>query len=375
METVRMSIWDVLIVGGGPGGSTAAWELAKRGRRVLLLDAATFPRVKLCAGWVTKKVMADLELAPDEYPHTIQPFQSVFVGYDDKLLETKWSEPASYGIIRSQFDAYLLRRAQEEGAEVREGVRVRGIEKAAEGMRVDLGSEKIEVPLVIGAGGHTCPVARTFGDVSSKESVVLTQESETNVGAEKLRALAPNYGLPELFAEPDFKGYSWYFTKGDFLNIGVGCIGKRPNVHERLDILLDRFRRTGRLPEKLELTKFRGHAYSVYRRHVRRPVGDGFALIGDAAGLAKDFSGEGIGPAVHSAKMAARAAHVYLETGEGLVEYGEALSAKYGSGGEGMLDKFIDRVPDSVLFGVARFICGNAWLRRRLVLEGAFGIG
>ena len=50
------------------GGSTAAWELAKRGRRVLLLDAATFPRVKLCAGWVTKKVMADLELEPGEYP-------------------------------------------------------------------------------------------------------------------------------------------------------------------------------------------------------------------------------------------------------------------------------------------------------------------
>jgi len=375
METLGMSAWDVIVVGGGPGGSTAAWELAKRGRRALVLDAAAFPRVKLCAGWVTKQVMGDLKLDPNEYPHTIQPFQSVFVGYDDKLLETRWSEPASYGIIRSQFDTWLLRRAQEEGAEVREGVRVRGVEKTSGGMRVDVGDEKIEAPLVIGAGGHTCPVARAFGDVSSKESVVLTQESETNVGAEKLRVLAPNYGLPELFAEPDFKGYAWYFTKGDFLNIGVGCIGKKPSVHERLDILLEKFRETGRLPAKMELTKFRGHAYSVHRRHVRRPAGDGFALIGDAAGLAKDFSGEGIGPAVHSAKMAAEAAHEYLETGKGLAEYGEALYEKYGSGGEGLFDKLIDRLPDKVLFGVAKFICGNAWLRRRLVLEGAFGIG
>ena len=375
METIGMSAPEVIVVGGGPGGSTAAWELAKRGRRVLVLDAATFPRVKLCAGWVTKQVMADLQLNPDEYPHTIQPFQSVFVGYDEKLLETRWNEPASYGIIRSQFDTWLLRRAQEEGAEVRESVRVRGLEKTAEGMRLDLGDEKIEVPVVIGAGGHTCPVARAFGDVSSEESVVLTQESETNVGAEKLRALAPNYGLPELFAEPDFKGYAWYFTKGDFLNIGVGCIGKKPSVHERLEILLEKFRETGRLPGGMELTKFRGHAYSVHRTHVRRPAGDGFALIGDAAGLAKDFSGEGIGPAVHSAKMAAAAAHKFLETGEGLAEYGEALYEKYGSGGEGLFDKLIDRLPDKVLFGVAKFICGNAWLRRRLVLEGAFGIG
>ena len=206
METLGMSAPDVIVVGGGPGGSTAAWELAKRGRRVLVLDAATFPRVKLCAGWVTKQVMADLKLRPDEYPHTIQPFQSVFVGYDDKLLETRWSEPASYGIIRSQFDTWLLRRAQEEGAEVREGVRVRGVEKTSGGMRVDTGDEKIEAPVVIGAGGHTCPVARAFGDVSSQESVVLTQESETNVGAEKLRALAPNYGLPELFARTRLQG-------------------------------------------------------------------------------------------------------------------------------------------------------------------------
>ena len=370
-----MSAWDALIVGGGPGGSAAARELARRGRRVLLLDAASFPRVKLCAGWVTKQVLADLEIRPEEYPHTIQSFQSVFLGCGDRLFETRWSEPASYGIIRSQFDAWLLGRAREAGAEAREGARVRGVERTARGMRVDVGGEKIEAPVVIGAGGHACPVARAFGEASREESVVLTQESETNVGAARLRALAPNYGLPELFAEPDFKGYAWYFTKGDFLNIGVGCIGRRPSVHERLEALLEKFRRTGRMPEKMELTKFRGHAYSVHRGRARRPAGEGFVLVGDAAGLAKDFSGEGIGPAVRSARMAAEAVDAHLRTGESLEAYGGAIARKYGRGGGGMLDGLVERAPDGVVLSAARFICRNAWLRRRLVLEGAFGIG
>ncbi|MEE9275030.1 MAG: NAD(P)/FAD-dependent oxidoreductase [bacterium] len=255
-----MSAWDALIVGGGPGGSTAALRLARSGLRVLLLDAAVFPRVKLCAGWVTKQAMADLELDPETYPHTIQPFEAVYVGLGKSLHETRWREPASYGIVRKEFDAFLLRRAEAAGAEVREGVRVRGVEAGAGGVRLDLGGEFAEGPLVVGAGGHACPVARALGGVSGEESVVLTQESETRVGSERLRAIAPNYGFPELFAEPDFNGYSWYFTKGEFLNIGVGCIGKRPSVHERRDAFLDRLRESDRLPADLELVPFKGHA-------------------------------------------------------------------------------------------------------------------
>ena len=65
---------DAIVVGGGPGGSTAAWRLALAGLRPLVLDAAVFPRVKICAGWVTPEALADLEVDPDKYPLTIQPF-------------------------------------------------------------------------------------------------------------------------------------------------------------------------------------------------------------------------------------------------------------------------------------------------------------
>jgi menaquinone-9 beta-reductase len=57
---------DAIVVGGGPGGSTVAWQLAQAGLRPLVLDAAVFPRVKLCAGWVTAAALADVEIDPEK---------------------------------------------------------------------------------------------------------------------------------------------------------------------------------------------------------------------------------------------------------------------------------------------------------------------
>jgi flavin-dependent dehydrogenase len=107
-----MTAADVLVVGGGPAGSTVAWRLARAGARVTVLDAATFPRVKLCAGWVTRAALADLELDPAAYPHTIQPFSTVSLAVGGTEHETRWDRTASWGIVRAEFDAFLLRRAR-----------------------------------------------------------------------------------------------------------------------------------------------------------------------------------------------------------------------------------------------------------------------
>ncbi|OGL60038.1 MAG: hypothetical protein A3J27_12880 [Candidatus Tectomicrobia bacterium RIFCSPLOWO2_12_FULL_69_37] len=362
-----MSAWDVIVVGGGPGGSTAAWRLARAGKKVLVLDAATFPRVKLCAGWVTKQALADLEIRPGDYPHTIQPWDAVYFGVGDSYQETRWKEPANYGIIRKEFDTFLLCRAEAAGATVREGVRVRGVEAGRDLARVDAGREIFEAPVVVGAGGHTCPVARTLGEVSDGETVVLTQESETRIGAERLRKFTPYYGLPELFPEPDFKGYAWYVTKGDFLNIGVGRFAKTPNIHDRLDALLAHLRRVQRLPREANLTPFRGHAYSVRRRAPRQIAGERFVLVGDAAGLARDFSGEGIGPAVRSACKAAEVILGWIESGRSLLEYEKAVVALYGSGEENWIGRLASRLPESVFRALGNVVWRNSWLRKFVV--------
>src|SRR5438132_6011732 len=148
----RGDAFDVIVVGGGPGGSTAAWRLAVAGARPLVLDAAVFPRVKICAGWVTPAALADLEIDPEKYPLTIQPFTTCTLTFEGTRHETRWRRPASYGILRREFDHYLLERAAASGADVRGGLRVTDVCVRRDAVRVLTAQGEFEAPVVIGAG-------------------------------------------------------------------------------------------------------------------------------------------------------------------------------------------------------------------------------
>jgi geranylgeranyl reductase family protein len=367
---------DVIVVGGGPGGSAAAWRLARSGLRPLLLDAATFPRTKVCAGWVTHEALADVEVDPEKYPHTIQPFSACRLAFDGGSHETRWRSPASYGIVRREFDHYLLERARAAGADVREDARVTAVTREAGGVvRVATRRGAFTAPVVIGAGGHWCPVARAFGECSEDEEVVVAQESETRVPPDRVDALGDAWRAPELFVEPDLKGYGWYFPKGDVLNIGIGCVaGPGVDLPGRRDALMEALGRSGRLPRDFPLAPFRGHAYVVRRRAPRRLAGDGFCLAGDAAGLARDLSGEGIGPAIRSGLLAADAAAAHVRQGAPLGSYARAIVARYGSGEPGWIGRQLARVPDGVTRALVRTVVRSDVTRRRVVFENLFGM-
>ena len=370
-----MSGYDVIVVGGGPGGSTAAWRLARAGLRPLLLDAAVFPRVKVCAGWVTPEALADLEVDPEKYPHTIQPFTACRFEFEGARHETRWQTPASYGIVRREFDHYLLERARATGADVREGARVTAVTETADGIRVEGERGVFEAPAVIGAGGHRCPVAHALGDVSGHEEVVIAQESETRVPAERLESLRDVTDAPELYVETDLKGYGWYFPKEDVLNIGIGVVsGPGADLPRRRDALLAALRASGRLPLDLAIEPFRGHAYVVRRQAPRRLAGDRFCLVGDAAGLARDLSGEGIGPAIRSGILAAGAVEDTLRRGAPLQSYATTIVSRYGSGEPGWLGRQLGRMPEALSRVLVRTILGTGATRRHVVLGGVFGM-
>jgi flavin-dependent dehydrogenase len=258
---------------------------------------------------------------------------------------------------------------------VREGARVSAVTAAPGGIQVATERGVFAAPVVIGAGGHRCPVARAFGEVSGDEEVVIAQESETRLSPDRLESLHAAWEAPELYVEPDLKGYGWYFPKGDVLNIGVGCVaGPGVDLPRRRDALVEALHRSGRLPRDLRIEPFRGHAYVVRRRAPRRLAGETFCLVGDAAGLARDLSGEGIGPAIRSGMLAARAVEAHVRRGDALGAYAKVIVARYGSGETGWIGRRLARVPDSVARVVVRAVLGSAATRRHLVFGRIFGM-
>ena len=293
---------DALVVGGGPAGSTCARQLVRAGLDVMVLDKRQFPRDKVCAGWITPAVVHSLELDLAQYArqHVLQPVHGFRTGMlGGAEVETRYREPASFGIRRCEFDEYLLRRS---GARLALGEPMSSMQRDGDGWLVN---GHIRTPLIIGAGGHFCPVARTLGTQAGRsEMLVAAQEIEFRPSPQQRGAYAIAPDTAHLYFCPDLKGYGWCFPKGEFLNVGLG----REDSHglpEHVARFCEWLQERSTLPAGFG-QKFSGHAYLLYPGSRRTLIADGMLLIGDAAGLAYPQSGEGIRPAVESALMAAQ---------------------------------------------------------------------
>jgi flavin-dependent dehydrogenase len=358
---------DVAIVGGGPAGSSLAWGLRGSGLRVRILDRATFPRDKTCAGWVTPAVWRALGLSPADYAatgFTLQPIRGFEVGriggHSAKAIQR---EVVSYGIRRCEFDAYLLGRC---GAELRLGEPVRAVARERDGWLVN---GALHARLLVGAGGHFCPVARALVAVPNKEPAIAAQEIEAPLRASEARELALDAEVPELWFTRDLAGYGWVFRKGGFLNVGIGRRGG--GVADAMRSFLAQLRESRRIPVSWDGAA-RGHAYLTYS-HATRPLWRaGAALIGDAAGFAHDKSGEGIRPAIESGLLLARAllrARSAID-GAALEAYAESVCARFGSRARS-LDGAGFALPAWQAAAVGALL-GRPWFARRVVVQRWF---
>ena len=286
---------DVLIVGGGPAGSSAAWQLKRAGADVLVLDRERFPRTKLCAGWITPEVVRELAMDIGSYPHRLLTFPRL------RMHMGRLHVPipcVQHSIRRFEWDAWLLERS---GAPV-EQHNVRHIACTDGGYVID---DAYRCRYLIGAGGTRCPVYRElFRELNPRASelqiVTLEHEIQYDWHDSDCHLWFFEHGLP---------GYSWYVPKErGWLNVGVGAIAERMKARGQ-----DIRAHWAHLAQKLEGelaagAQYEPTGYSYYLRGTVNVVRRDDAFItGDAAGLASRDLGEGIGPAIRSGLRAARA--------------------------------------------------------------------
>jgi len=360
---------DVVIVGGGPAGSSCAWRLRNSGLRVAILDRQIFPRDKVCGGWITPAVLQELEIDPDEYARTrvLQPitgFRTSCIG--GPPVETRYERPVSYGIRRFEFDDYLVRRS---GACLVQGESLTHLERSA-GEWILNG--RIKTRLLVGAGGTFCPVARYLGARINREIVVTAQEAEFEMDGRQISACSIQEDTPELYFCQDLKGYGWCFRKKNVLNVGLGRLDPH-RLSGHVAKFLKFLKTSGRLSFDVPSTLL-GHAYLLQGTAARNVVAEGVLLIGDAAGVAYAQSGEGIRPAVESgllaAKVIAEAQGTYSP--EHLEIYRTLLNDRFHGSASNWLTRIGARLPAPAICTVARWILARPAFARNVVLNGWF---
>lgn len=358
---------DVLIVGGGPAGSTCARALKHAGLDVLVMDKSEFPRDKVCAGWITPQVVEALGLDVVDYARgrVLQPISSFVTGMGQRAnAPVRYDKVVSYGIRRCEFDHYLLQRS---GARLRLGDTWKSMERS--GARWVVNGE-ISTALVIGAGGHFCPVARFLGaHLGKEERAISAQEIEFEMNEAQAAQCAVSGDQPELYFCEDLKGYGWCFRKGNYLNVGLGREGNH-RLAEHVQTFARGLAQQGRIPADLP-GKFKGHAYLLYAHADRPVVGDAVMVIGDAAGLAYTESGEGIRPAVESGLMAAATALAADRdySRARLMPYEASLRLRFGERGRAPALSFL---PATLRLSLARALMQTQWFARKVILDRWF---
>ena len=313
---------DVIIVGAGPAGSTCARLLADRKHRVLLLDRSRFPRDKPCGGWVNLKVFEEFpeleklrnSLGPRDRL-VEEPFRGLVFHNSDFSREAVFSSRGvvGYTVLRKQFDKHLLRLAAERDdyVQVVERQEVVAVEMGEQGVvAVTRSGRRFEGRILVGADGAHSTIARltglSEGWPADRQIVCLVKEIEVD-GRTLDRTCGKQRKIHICIGYRGLAGYAWAFPKRNTINVGIGC---RADAAPELDAVYARWvadlQRGGLLPEKAGAGKpvagmVPAGGAIEYEGHVGKRV----LLIGDAGGFVSAASGEGIYPAMLSARVAA----------------------------------------------------------------------
>lgn len=292
-KTMSSPLYDVIIVGAGPAGGTAAYTLGQAGLRVLLLEKERLPRYKPCGGGLSAALLS-------QFPFSFEPViesQVTAISYALGRHEVTVPLPPDqvHMVMRDAFDEYIL---QQTRAEVRQGAAVRHVAEESDHVVVELQDGRvIKGRYLIAADGAASRVAREVG-LRRKKQLAAAIEAEVPVPDAVMCRFA---GRPLFIFGELQRGYLWVFPKAEHLSVGIGAFKpRRGELQRTLRRVMERY------GIALDGARLHGHPLPIYtgRQQIatRRVL-----LVGDAAGLVDPLTGEGIRFAVQSGRLAADA--------------------------------------------------------------------
>jgi geranylgeranyl reductase family protein len=339
---------DVLVVGAGPGGSAAAYHLARHGVDVLLAEKATFPREKVCGDGLTPRGVLALErMGVDPGDPGFERVDGLRIYTRRVVLELPWPnlhDFPGYGLVRTRhgLDELLARRAEKAGALLWEGAEVVDpivTDGWVTGARIERDDEEIEVRAryVIAADGAASRIGARAG-------VRRDATGPLGIAARRYYRIdrAPGPWLEvwmDLWDGKDLMpGYGWLFPLPDgTVNLGAGLLNTFKNFKDlSAQRVFDAF--AAMLPASWNVSEAtaEGPVLSgpLPMGFNRRPSAvPGMLLVGDAAGIVNPFNGEGIAYAMESAELAAELVNEALVKDRPAIAhlYPTMLRERYGS--------------------------------------------
>lgn len=306
--------YDVIIVGAGPGGSTAARYCAQAGLKALIIDKEKFPRYKPCGGCLSLKTFHCLKFdLSSVIENTIYGAKFTYRFKHPFFIKSK--TPIAFMVMRDRFDQFLLDQALKNGSNLLEGEKVIEVSEKGEGVEVTLeNGKRFFCRYLIGADGAGSVVAKAL-------SLSRIYPPRNGMAIQGEFPLGASRGFPEEelhLVHLDFggvpNGYGWVFPKKEYLSIGMGGMFQE-NGKTNLRRCFESFQKG--LPYLTEgrMERLRGHPLpSFYHEHQKISQGR-ILLVGDAAHLMDPLQGEGIYYAILSGQLAAQAIYQSIEKG------------------------------------------------------------
>jgi geranylgeranyl reductase family protein len=289
--------YDVIVAGAGPAGAMAALHLSRAGCRVLLLEKERLGRDKSRGGGLTPRAWRGLEVPIDDLVDAradgVEPRLGARVA-----ARLRAPEATILMVRRAAFDRRL---AEAAGADIHEAEPVTAATAEAGRVAVQTPRGRYTAEALLLATGAEGRLRASLGFAPpARSAVAIEVEGTARLDRPAVGTAVLDYAVPG--------GYAWAFPKGDAWNVGVGWMGHRPTpaLRDQLAHFLDRLGLRFAEPG-LSASRASGRRIPFWDR--RRTLARGrVALLGDAAGLADAFFGEGIAPALASGRLAARAA-------------------------------------------------------------------